>query len=183
MMFQGIPFLVVVSLVCTFLLQELHAFSSSVRHKLSLSSSSSSSSRIFSTESQSSVDVTCNNLKLAFEATQDEFAKTCKVTVGTSAATGRLGLIATKSIRKGDTFLAMPYDDRFMLSADVARKEVFKGLLPDKFEGWTGDAGLIALLILNEVAKAADDNEKNNNSQQGVAKPQRPPAIEAVMKA
>ena len=138
----------------------------------------SASSRLFSTESQASIDATCNNLKSAFEASQEEFAKTCKVTIGTSPSTGRLGLIATKNIRKGDPFLAMPYDDRFMLSADVARDEVFKGLLPDKFEGWTGDAGLIALLILNEVAKSDDTNENS-----GVAKPQRPEAIQSVMKA
>lgn len=136
-------------------------------HQLSATSSSATES----------LEATCQQLQTAFEASQDEFAKTCKVTVGTSAATGRLGLIASKPIRKGEVFLAMPYDDRFMLSAQVARDEVFKGLLPDKFEGWMGDAGLIALMILNEVARADDSSSK------GIEMPVRPAPIENVMKA
>ena len=124
--------------------------------------------------STDSLDTICQELEGAFQACQDDIAKTCKVSVGQSPTTGRLGLIANKPIKKGDVFLAMPYEDRNMLTADVARNEVYKGILPEKFEGWTGDTGLIALLILNEVARA---------DSKGIASPKRPPAIDKLMQA
>jgi [ribulose-bisphosphate carboxylase]-lysine N-methyltransferase len=114
-----------------------------------------------------------HDLDEAFSACQDELAKTCKVTIGVSQATGRLGLVATKPIKKGEVFLAMPYEDRSMLTAEIARKVVFKNMLPEKFEGWTGDTGLIALLILNEVARAAS---------KGVDLPRRSPTLDSFMK-
>jgi len=135
---------------------------------------SSTPTQLWDTTAEPSLEVICQTLQSSFEKSQDEFAKICKVKVGTSAATGRLGLIATKPIKKGETFLAMPYDDRFMLTADIARDTVFKGILPEKFEGWTGDAGLIALLILNEIARAGG---------KGIALPSRPAPIDELMKA
>lgn len=120
------------------------------------------------------LDSVARNLENAFQACRDDIAKTCKVSVGISPTTGRLGLMATKDTKKGDVLLAMPYEERNMLTADVARNEVFQGILPDEYEGWTGDAGLIALLILNEVARA---------DSKGIAVPKRPPAIENLMKA
>ena len=50
--------------------------------------------------------------------------------------------------------LAMPYDDLYVLSPSLARNVVFKEYLPEGYDGWTGDTGLIALLILNQVARA-----------------------------
>ena len=102
-----------------------------------------------------------------------EVTKVCKVRVGPSE-TNRLGLFATAPINKGDVMLAMPFDDLYVLSPSVARKVVYKDNLPEGYDGWTGDAGLIAMLILNEVARA---NGK------GVELPNRKDALQDFMKA
>lgn len=120
------------------------------------------------------LDSMAENVDLTFRTCKDTLAKTCKVTVGQSQTTGRLGLVATESIKKDDVVLAMPYEDNTMLTADLARTTVYKGLLPKKFEGWTGDTGLIALLILNEVARAAS---------KGIAVPQRKDDIQTFMES
>jgi [ribulose-bisphosphate carboxylase]/[fructose-bisphosphate aldolase]-lysine N-methyltransferase len=148
------------------------------RHRYYPSSPRRSLVRRASSVSGASIDSVCQNLNQAFQACQDEVAKTANVRIGNSPTSGRLGLLATKSIKKGDAFLAMPYDDRFMLTADIARNVVFKGKLPDKFEGWTGDAGLLALLILNEIARA-----NNDNNDKVVQMPQRSDTLQAFMAA
>ena len=117
---------------------------------------------------------TTSSLESALEGCQSDITKTCNVGVGVSAETGRLGLIATSDIRKGDIILNMPYDDRYQLTAATARKEVFKGILSDKYEGWTGDTGLIALTLLNEVARVDG---------KGVALPERPSNLQSFMEA
>lgn len=104
-----------------------------------------------------------------------DVAKTCKVTIGESPTTGRLGLIATSNIRIGETVLAMPYDDMFSFTPDLARNVVFRDKLPEAYDGWTGDAGLIALLILNEVARV--------DQQGGIPLPQRTTAIQNLMQS
>ncbi|KAI2489191.1 hypothetical protein MHU86_25397 [Fragilaria crotonensis] len=104
-----------------------------------------------------------------------EVTKTCKVTIGPSPSTGRLGLIATSNIKNGETVLAMPYDDMFSLTPDLARSVVFRDKLPEAYDGWTGDAGLIALLILNEVARV--------DQQGGIARPQRTAGVQSFMQA
>lgn len=104
-----------------------------------------------------------------------EVTKTCKVTIGPSPSTGRLGLIATSNIKNGETVLAMPYDDMFSLTPDLARNVVFRDKLPEAYDGWTGDAGLIALLILNEVARV--------DQQGGIARPQRTAGVQSFMQA
>jgi [ribulose-bisphosphate carboxylase]-lysine N-methyltransferase len=103
---------------------------------------------------------------------KDEIAKTCKVKVA-RVSTNRLGLVATEPISKGECALAMPYDDRYVLSASLASKTVFKDSLPEAFDSWTGEAGLIALLVLNEVARAANEG--------GIAQPSRPAALQSLM--
>ncbi|CAB9512421.1 lysine N-methyltransferase setd3 (Partial), partial [Seminavis robusta] len=127
-----------------------------------------------SASSSVSIEAVGQDLNTALEGCQDEVAKTVNVAVGSSPTTGRLGLIATKNIKKGEVCLAMPLDDRYMLTADVARDVVFMGVLPEKFEGWTGDAGLIALLILNELARTAE---------KGIQLPTRGDEVQALMKA
>jgi [ribulose-bisphosphate carboxylase]-lysine N-methyltransferase len=77
-------------------------------------------------------------------------------------------------MKKGELVLNMPYDDRYQLSGETARKTVFEEVLADSYEGWTGDAGLIALLILNEVARVAGS---------GIALPDRPSNIQSFMGA
>jgi len=126
-------------------------------------------------DSQNShLDSISRSFNEAFRQCHDDVTKACKVTVGRSPTKDRLGLIATKAVKKGEVFLAVPYDDRFVLSADVARKEVFKDLLPSKFEGWTGDTGLISLLILNEIARAGS---------KGIQLPERSAALQAFVEA
>jgi hypothetical protein len=121
---------------------------------------------------ESSLDSISEDLYTAFQACQDDLAKTCKVKVA-PVSTGRLGLVASDTISKGEVALAMPYDDRYVLSPSLAKKTVFKGILPEDFESWTGDAGLLALLVLNEVARAAGEG--------GVEQPQRPAALQKFM--
>ena len=111
---------------------------------------SSSSSSIHA----SSLDTTLDELQASFDAVEKELAKVCRVKVE-QTSTNRFGLVATQTINKGDTILAMPYDDLFMWTADTAKNTLLKSDLPDSYEGWTGDAGLLAMAVLNELARAA----------------------------
>ena len=95
-----------------------------------------------------------DELNAAIEKCQPEFIKTCKVKVAPSPnSESRLGLVTTSKINKGDVALAIPYDDQIVFTPDLAGKTVWKGVLPNGYDGWTGDNGLIALLVLNELAK------------------------------
>ena len=123
----------------------------------------------------SQADASADALIKSLDAAKTDVTKTCKVTVGPSPTTGRLGLIATSNIKAGETVLAMPYDDMFSLTPDLARTVVFKDKLPEAYDCWTGDAGLIALLILNEVARS--------DQQGGVALPQRSASVQNFMQA
>jgi len=117
------------------------------------------------------------NFNAAFEMCRKELTRTCNVKMGPSPNINnksmRLGWIATKDISKGELLANMPYDERWELSPKTARKTVFKGLLDDAYEGWTGDTGLMALLLLNEIARTY--------SSAGIAKPERPPHISSFM--
>ena len=108
---------------------------------------------LYETKSSSgvSLETKSDNLENAWKEAQ--VTKICKVKVGPTT-TSRLGLIATAPINKGEVMLAMPHDDLYVLSPSLARNVVFKQYLPEGYDGWTGDAGLIALLILNQVARA-----------------------------
>jgi [ribulose-bisphosphate carboxylase]-lysine N-methyltransferase len=119
----------------------------------------------------SSLESLSTNLENALDKCRSEVLKTCKVAVAPST-TGRLGLIAIKSISKGEVVLAMPYDDRLELSAATARNIVFKDVLVESYDGWTGDAGLVALMILNELARTTN---------QGIDLPKRSTVMQDVM--
>jgi [ribulose-bisphosphate carboxylase]-lysine N-methyltransferase len=121
-----------------------------------------------------SLETVSANLEQALDACRSDVAKVCKVQVGVTEE-NRLGLIATTPINKGDVMLAVPYDDRFIFTPDLARNEVYKDILPAGYDGWTGDAGWIALLILNEVARAVDSK--------GVNKPQRTEPLQDFIQA
>ena len=121
-----------------------------------------------------SLDQVQESLTEAFVSVKNDISKTCKVTVGKSEV-ARLGLVTTERVRRGDTLLSIPYEDTFVLTPSLARKSVLKGKLPDAYDGWTGDAGLIAMLILNEVARA--DNGK------GIPIPQRKSSQQSFMEA
>jgi [ribulose-bisphosphate carboxylase]-lysine N-methyltransferase len=132
-----------------------------------------SSSRVLLTKALS-VDSMSESLEQALDACRSDVVKTCKVKVAPSESTGgRLGLVATTDIKEGDVVLSMPYDDRYILSSDLARS-VFKNVLPDGYDGWTGDSGLIGLLLLNEVARLAGS---------GIDSPQRPEPIQKFVQA
>lgn len=119
-----------------------------------------------------SFDTLVTSLDRALDACKSEITKTCKVTVGPSSSTGRLGLVATSNIKKGEVVLAMPYDERIELSASTARKLVFDGILASDYDGWTGDSGLITLLILNECARV---------SSKGIDLPKRSEGMQTFM--
>ena len=117
----------------------------------------------------SSLDTAVDELQSTFQAAEKELAKTCKVRVERTD-TNRFGLVATQSISKGDVILAMPFDESFMWTPANAKKTLLKGDLPDSYEGWTGDNGLLALALLNELARAAGSG--------GQEIPKRSPAIQ-----
>ena len=100
-------------------------------------------------EKVTSLDYIAENLSSKLKPSLKEMTRMCKVQVA-PVPLHRLGLVATQSISKGDVVVAVPYDDRFELSSRSAAA-LFQGILPDDFDSWTGDAGLIALQILNEV--------------------------------
>ena len=119
-----------------------------------------------SISSSDSLESLATNLESSLDSCRSELFKTCKVQVAPSASTGRLGLVATSNVKKGEVLVAMPYEARWELSATIARNVVFPGILAESYDGWTGDAGLIALLILNEVARSS-------TTQGGIDIPQR----------
>ena len=134
-------------------------------------------SALYMAKAEDDLPAICDNLNAAIQKCDPEFIKTCKVKVGVSLTGARAGLIATEDIKKGDIAISMVYDDQIMLSPELALNEVWKGILPDKYDGWTGDNGLIALLLLNELAKTATD------SKAGISKPQRKANAEALIAA
>ena len=135
----------------------------------------SSSTTIYASSSDD-LKTLAESFESSFQACQSEVAKTAKVSIGVSSSSDgkRLGLFATSNINKGDVILAMPYDERIELSASIALKKVFTGILSDEYDGWTGENGLIALMLLNEVARL-DGN--------GVDLPKRPDALQNFIKS
>jgi len=123
------------------------------------------------------------SVNAALSACSKDVTRTCNVKLGVSKNVDvdgyvigdnmRLGWIATKDISKGDILMNMPYDEQWELSPKIARKTVFDGVLDEAYEGWTGDAGLVALQLLNEIARTCQ--------QGGIAKPQRGPQIQAFV--
>lgn len=102
----------------------------------------------------SSLNTAVDELQASFADVEKDVAKTCRVRVE-QTTTNRFGLVATQSISKGDVMLSMPYDDNFMFTADAIKKTLLNGDLPDTYEGWTGDNGILALAVLNELARVA----------------------------
>jgi len=127
------------------------------------------------------------NLNDAILKCQPEFIKTCKVEVSLSTSTNsgsnRLGLIATNKLKKGDLAMAIPYDEQIVFTPELARKTVFKDILPAKYDGWTGDNGFLALLLLNELAKTATAGTGTGQTQAGIPKPIRKPEAAALIQA
>ena len=94
----------------------------------------------------------------------------------------RLGLVATESIRKEDELVAsLPFYDTdgsgLALAPHLATKLVYKEKLPEGYDGWTGDVGLLAMLLLNEMARLNVDGPK------GIDLPTRKDGIPPLMSA
>mmetsp|Transcript_15063 Transcript_15063/g.25430 ORF Transcript_15063/g.25430 Transcript_15063/m.25430 type:complete len:590 (-) Transcript_15063:1268-3037(-) len=94
----------------------------------------------------------------------------------------RLGLVATENIRKEDELVAsLPFYDTdgsgLALAPHLATKLVYKDKLPEGYDGWTGDAGLLAMLLLNEMARLNVDGSK------GIDLPTRKDGIPSLMSA
>jgi [ribulose-bisphosphate carboxylase]-lysine N-methyltransferase len=85
-----------------------------------------------------------------------------------------LGLIATAPIKKGEVLLSIPYEEKLEWNAEISRNVVFQDILADSYEGWTGEAGLVALQLLNEVARAS-------STAGGVDLPKRTPPLQAFV--
>lgn len=82
-----------------------------------------------------------------------------KVTIA-PVTTHRLGFVATQRIPKGDVIVSLPCqssDIDFPVLTVQAAQQVFQDVLPkdENFESWTGDAGLLAMLLLHYVAQDA----------------------------
>mmetsp|Transcript_36983 Transcript_36983/g.54108 ORF Transcript_36983/g.54108 Transcript_36983/m.54108 type:complete len:589 (+) Transcript_36983:164-1930(+) len=133
----------------------------------SLSSSSSNEEEITRLTS------IANNLNQALSKCTPDYIKTAKVQVGVSTQSSRrLGLFTTENVNKNQVVLAIPYSDgpdQLILTPDLATKVVYKDLLPDGYDGWTGDAGLLSMLLLNEFARAASDDD----NELGISLPKR----------
>jgi len=82
----------------------------------------------------------------------------------------RLGLVASESVRKEDVALAIPYDEQVGLTPDLATGVVYKDILPEEYDGWTGENGMLAMLLLNELARSDDSGGR------GIPLPVRKPA-------
>ncbi len=126
---------------------------------------------------QDDLSAISDKLNDAIEMCQPEFIKTCKVKVAPSPNGHRLGLIATDNMKNGDVALSIAYDDQFVLSPKLAVSDVWKGVLPAKYDGWTGDMGLVSLLVLNELAAVATSGTA------GIAKPTRKSTASALISA
>jgi [ribulose-bisphosphate carboxylase]/[fructose-bisphosphate aldolase]-lysine N-methyltransferase len=116
-----------------------------------------------------SLEYIAQDLSSKLEPCLKEITRACKVKV--APVEHRLGLVATQSISKGEVVLSMPYDDRYELKG---KTKIFKGILPESYDSWTGEAGLVALQILNEVARADGA---------GIDEPSRPPALQEFLKS
>lgn len=92
----------------------------------------------------------------------------------------RLGLVATDNFKDDGLVASLPFYDTdgsgLALAPHIATKIVFKDSLPDGYDGWTGDLGLLAMLLLNEMARLNDDGR-------GIQKPSRKPGIQSLMSA
>ena len=116
---------------------------------------SASSSPSTSTTTAPSLQTLADEINDRIDQLKPEFIKNCKVRVAPSPSSGhRLGLVATDKIGKDSVALSIPYDDQLVLTPDLASKNVLEGFLPEGYDGWTGDVGLLAMLLLNELARA-----------------------------
>ena len=138
------------------------------------------SSTSTSSTSAPSLETLADEINSHIEKLQPEFIKNCKVRVAPSPSGSRLGLIATDKIGKDSVALSIPYDDQLVLTPDLASKNVLEGVLPEGYDGWTGDVGLLAMLVLNEMARA-DESGDGSSGGGGIALPKRKAECQALI--
>ena len=140
------------------------------------------SSTSTSSTSAPSLSTLADEINTHIEKLQPEFIKNCKVRVAPSPSGNRLGLLATDKIGKDSVALSIPYDDQLVLTPDLASKNVLEGVLPEGYDGWTGDVGLLAMLVLNEMARADESGDGSGGSGGGgIALPKRKAECQALM--
>ena len=105
--------------------------------------------------STNQLENTAHDASISLKSCLNEVTKVCKVKIAPVGGTShRLGLVATESISKSEVALAIPFDDRYELNG---KTKLFQSYLPPTYNSWMGEVGIIALLILNEVALSGDD--------------------------
>lgn len=100
----------------------------------------------------------------------------------------RLGLVATEPVKAGDQVASLPFYDTdgsgLALAPHLAAKVVYKDVLPEGYDGWTGDVGLLALLLLNEFARMNVNTDAGGGAVgTGVDLPSRKEGARALMAA
>ncbi|KAL7538665.1 hypothetical protein ACHAWF_006172 [Thalassiosira exigua] len=87
----------------------------------------------------------------------------------------RLGLVATEAVKSDAVVLSLPLYDAEGTGLAMAPRlaaKVFEDVLPEGYDGWTGDLGLLALLLLNEFARRNVD-DAGASDPRGVDSPRR----------
>lgn len=100
------------------------------------------------------------DLTTSLNTNMNDIYRDIKVRIAPSEdANTRLGLHAITKLKSKDSIaLSIPYDDSTMFTPTLS-KSCFKQYLSKDYDGWTGDAGLIAVMLLNEVARlSSNDN-------------------------
>ena len=161
-------------------------------HRCRRAVSSSSSSEIESTAQTKRLQTLADLANDALQSHGAEIFKTVQARVGVISPSLsddsdfqnrflRLGLVATSPLKNDDTVLSYPLYDSdgsgLAMSPSLATKSVYKDVLPQGYDGWTGDVGLLAMLLLNEMARLHVDGGK------GVDLPRRKEGIQSMLSA
>eukprot|EP00580_Thalassiosira_gravida_P016966 CAMPEP_0201664462 /NCGR_PEP_ID=MMETSP0494-20130426/5919_1 /ASSEMBLY_ACC=CAM_ASM_000839 /TAXON_ID=420259 /ORGANISM="Thalassiosira gravida, Strain GMp14c1" /LENGTH=625 /DNA_ID=CAMNT_0048143235 /DNA_START=122 /DNA_END=1996 /DNA_ORIENTATION=- len=93
----------------------------------------------------------------------------------------RLGLVASDNFKNDQTVASLPFYDTdgsgLALAPHLVAKVVYDNVLPEGYDGWTGDIGLLAMLLLNEMARL------NVDGGTGIDLPKRKEAAQSLMAA
>ncbi|KAL7516784.1 hypothetical protein ACHAWX_001763 [Stephanocyclus meneghinianus] len=164
--------------------------SSSPSHSCRRAASSSSSSETESAARTKRLQTLADLANDALRSHGDEIFKTVRARVAVVSPSDdsdfqsrflRLGLVAASPLKNDDVVFSYPLYDSdgsgLAMSPSLAAKYVYKDVLPRGYDGWTGDVGLLAMLLLNEMARLDVDGGK------GVDLPRRKEGIQSMMSA
>jgi len=149
------------------------------------STASTSATSVSALHASRDLNALASELNAAIDACTPTYFKNMRVKVAPSpsssdSAARRLGLVAIEDIKPNKVALSVPYDDQIVLSASLAG-DVWGDVLPEGYDGWTGERGLIALLVLNELAKASGGGGAAGGA--GIDLPARKPEAKNLMAA